>query len=37
MSDPVDCWKDTAPFPLALKGSWTDDPASRAIPMSRKS
>lgn len=32
MSDPVDCWKDTAPFPLALKGSWTDDPSVKNYP-----
>lgn len=32
MSDPVDCWNDTAPFPLALKGTWTDDPAVKNYP-----
>ena len=32
MSDPIDCWHDTAPFPLALKGSWTDDPSVKNYP-----
>jgi multiple sugar transport system substrate-binding protein len=32
MSDPVDCWKDTAPFTLALKGAWTDDPLVKDFP-----
>jgi len=33
MSDPVDCWKATAPFPLALKGGWLDDPAVKNYPF----
>jgi len=32
MSDAVDCWKDTAPFTLAAKGGWTDNPAVKAYP-----
>ncbi|HEV2302407.1 MAG TPA: extracellular solute-binding protein, partial [Stellaceae bacterium] len=32
MSDPVDAWKAAAPFPLALKGGWTDDPLVKEFP-----
>jgi multiple sugar transport system substrate-binding protein len=32
MSDLVDCWKDTAPFTLARKTGWTDNPLVRAFP-----
>ena len=33
MSDPVDAWKDAAPFPLALKkASWTDNPRCKSFP-----
>ena len=32
MSDPVDCWHDTAPFTLAAKGGWTDNPAVKSYP-----
>lgn len=32
MSDPVDCWKDTAPFTMARKSGWIDNPAVKAFP-----
>ncbi len=32
MSDPVDCWKDTAPFTLARKSGWVDNPQVKAFP-----
>ena len=32
MSDLADCWKDTAPFTLARKTGWTDNPIVRAFP-----
>ena len=32
MSDLVDCWKDTAPFTLARKSGWTDNPAVKEFP-----
>ncbi|HTO46865.1 MAG TPA: extracellular solute-binding protein [Burkholderiales bacterium] len=32
MSDPVDCWKDTAPFTMARKSGWVDNPAVKAFP-----
>jgi len=32
LSDPVDAWKAAAPFPLALKGGWTDDPLVKKFP-----
>jgi multiple sugar transport system substrate-binding protein len=32
MSDPVDCWNDTAPFTMARKSGWVDNPAVKAFP-----
>ena len=32
MSDPVDAWNDTAPFPLARKSGWADNPKVREFP-----
>ena len=32
MSDPVDCWNDTAPFPLARKSGWVDNPKVKEFP-----
>ena len=32
MSDPVDCWKDTAPFTMARKSGWVDNPAVKSFP-----
>ena len=32
LSDPVDAWKAAAPFPLALKGGWTEDPLVKKFP-----
>jgi len=32
MSDLVDCWKDTAPFPPARKSGWVDNPAVKDFP-----
>jgi multiple sugar transport system substrate-binding protein len=32
MSDPVDCWKDTAPFTIARKSGWADNPAVKQFP-----
>jgi multiple sugar transport system substrate-binding protein len=32
MSDPVDCWKDTAPFTMARKSGWIDNPAVKSFP-----
>ena len=32
MSDPLDAWKDTQPFPLARKSGWADNPAVRSFP-----
>jgi ABC-type glycerol-3-phosphate transport system substrate-binding protein len=32
LSDPVDAWKAAAPFPLALKGNWTEDPLVKKFP-----
>ena len=32
MSDPVDCWKDTAPFTLARKSGWADNPLVKNFP-----
>ena len=32
MSDPVDCWNDTAPFSLARKTGWADNPKVREFP-----
>ena len=32
MSDLQDCWKDTAPFPLARKTGWADSPAVQSFP-----
>ena len=32
MSDLVDCWKDTAPFTLARKSGWADNPAVKEFP-----
>src|SRR6267142_1409063 len=32
MSDLVDCWQATAPFTLARKTGWTDDPRLRSFP-----
>ena len=32
LSDPVDAWKDTAPFPLARLSGWTDNPAVKEFP-----
>lgn len=31
-SDPVDCWKDTAPFTLARKSGWADNPLVKDFP-----
>jgi multiple sugar transport system substrate-binding protein len=33
MSDAVDCWKDTAPFPLARKSGWADNPLVKEFPQ----
>ncbi len=33
MSDPVDCWKDTAPFTIARKTGWVDNPAVKEFPQ----
>jgi len=33
MADPVDCWKDTAPFTIARKSGWVDNPAVKAFPQ----
>src|SRR5579864_3686316 len=32
MSDPLDCWKDTAPFTLARKSGWADNPLVKNFP-----
>jgi multiple sugar transport system substrate-binding protein len=32
MSDPVDAWNDTAPFPLARKSGWADTPKVKEFP-----
>jgi len=32
MADPADCWADTAPFPLARRSGWADNPAVKAFP-----
>jgi len=32
MSDLVDCWQATAPFTLARKSGWTDDPRVKSFP-----
>jgi multiple sugar transport system substrate-binding protein len=32
MSDLVDCWKDTAPFTLARKSGWADNPDVKSFP-----
>jgi multiple sugar transport system substrate-binding protein len=32
MSDPVDGWKDTAPFTLARKSGWVDNPLVKSFP-----
>lgn len=32
MSDPVDCWKDTAPFTMARKSGWQDNPLVKQFP-----
>jgi multiple sugar transport system substrate-binding protein len=32
MSDLVDCWAATAPFTLARKSGWTDDPSVKSFP-----
>ena len=32
MSDPIDCWKDTAPFTLARKSGWADNPLVKNFP-----
>ena len=32
MSDLVDCWEATAPFTLARKSGWTDDPRVKSFP-----
>jgi multiple sugar transport system substrate-binding protein len=32
MSDLMDCWKDTAPFPPARKSGWADDPRVKSFP-----
>ncbi|WP_374440406.1 extracellular solute-binding protein [Stella sp.] len=32
MSDLADCWKDTAPFTLARKTGWADNPEVRKFP-----
>ena len=36
MSDPLDCWKDTAPFTLARKSGWADNPAGQGVPARRR-
>jgi multiple sugar transport system substrate-binding protein len=32
MSEPLDAWKDTAPFTLARKGDWQDSPEVKKFP-----
>jgi multiple sugar transport system substrate-binding protein len=32
LSDPLDCWKDTAPFTLARKSGWADNPMVKDFP-----
>jgi ABC-type glycerol-3-phosphate transport system substrate-binding protein len=32
MSDPLDCWKDTAPFTLGRKSGWADNPVVKEFP-----
>lgn len=32
LDDRIDCWRDTAPFPLARKSGWTDNPEVKAFP-----
>lgn len=32
LAEPVDAWKAAAPFPLALKGNWTEDPLVKKFP-----
>jgi multiple sugar transport system substrate-binding protein len=32
MSEPVDAWVDAAPFPLARKSGWSDNPAVQQFP-----
>jgi len=32
MSDPLDAWADTQPFPLARKSGWADNPAVKTFP-----
>ena len=36
MSDLIDCWKDTAPFSLARKSGWADNPAVKEFPGRRR-
>jgi multiple sugar transport system substrate-binding protein len=33
MSDPTDCWKDTAPFTLARKSGFSDNPLVKQFPQ----
>lgn len=32
MSDLLDAWKDTQPFPMARKSGWADNPAVKTFP-----
>jgi ABC-type glycerol-3-phosphate transport system substrate-binding protein len=32
MSDPADAWADAAPFPLARKSGWVDNPSVQQFP-----
>ena len=32
LSDAADCWTDTAPFPLARKSGWAENPEVKAFP-----
>lgn len=32
MSDPIDCWRETAPFPQAKKSGWTDNAEVQQFP-----
>lgn len=32
MSDPLDCWNDTAPFTMARKSGWADNPKVKQFP-----
>ncbi len=36
MSDPLDAWKDTQPFPMARKSGWADNRGGQVVPGRRR-